>query len=451
MKNYSAQKGRDVKLLEYQDESASRISTHEQRIVFEVLAPEIERVAQALSHAYATEYAAINLPTDTALHDHIASVIVQKRSLRPTMMIVVGIGGSDLGIRAVHYAINGILYNETLPDMRLYFVDTTDTDTIVSVSKLMTKELQNNHAIIVTIISKSGTTTETIANADILLALLHTYAPERAHEYVVVITDRNSSLAAYAFEKRYTLLEIPTHVGGRYSVLSAVGLFPLGMIGIDIKQLCAGAAAMRDACISYDIEQNNAALKAILMYAHYHDDIRIHNMFLFDPSLESLGKWYRQLLAESIGKEYNRSEQVVHAGILPTVSVGSTDLHSVGQLYLAGPHDAFTTFIIANPRTSASMVGYDKQLTTLIPHIAGKSLEKITRAIAYGTQRAYRIQNLPFITLEIPEKSAWFIGQFLQASIMEIIYLGYLLDVNPFDQPQVELYKHETREILAHE
>jgi glucose-6-phosphate isomerase len=148
-------------------------------------------------------------------------------------------------------------------------------------------------------------------------------------------------------------------------------------------------------------------------------------------------------MGESIGKTND-------VGIIPTVSVGSTDLHSVGQLYLGGPSVIFTTFVLVEKNKSNLVLPRDHSFDSLVPHLQGKSFAMIMDAIIEGTQHAYRTAKRAYVTIALPEKSAYYMGQFMQLKMMEMVYLGFLLDVNPFDQPAVEQYKKETRRLLAH-
>ncbi len=414
------------------------------------LVPEIERIANAVDQNYLSEYASINLPADVQLVQTVQNVIQEKKALQPTMLIVIGIGGSNLGTIAVHEALYGKFYNEQRPDIKLYFADTVDSDYILDILLLVEQELEKQHNVIINVVSKSGTTTETIANFELFLQLLKQTHKTDYQNYIVVTTDKGSKLWDLAQDEGFACLEVPKNVGGRYSVFSAVGLFPLGFIGVDIEQLLAGARSIIPPCANIILEKNPAALSAALLYAHY-QDITIHDMFLFSVDLESIGKWYRQLMGESIGKEFNRTAKRVMVGITPTVSIGSTDLHSVAQLYLGGPRDKFTTFVLVEKNKSNLELPRFDEFEKLVAKIQGKSLSSIMNAILQGIQTAYSKNNRPFASIIMPEKSAWYVGQLLQWKMIEMMYLGYLLDVNPFDQPNVEAYKKETREILAHE
>ncbi|MGB8366767.1 MAG: hypothetical protein WCD44_00255, partial [Candidatus Babeliales bacterium] len=377
--------------------------------------------------------------------------VEEKRALQPTVLVVIGIGGSHLGTAAIHEALFGKFYNEQNPPIKVYFADTVDTDYIYDIILLVEQAIEEDHHVLINVVSKSGRTTETIANFEIFLYLLQHYRGINYHHYVVVTTDEDSPLWELAGEKKLTRLAIPKKVGGRYSVFSAVSLFPLALLGVNIDQLLAGARSIVSVATSLDIFNNMSALSAAILYRHYKNNITVHDSFLFPINLEGIGKWYRQLLGESIGKEYNKQGKKVNIGMTPTVSMGSADLHSVGQLYLGGPYNKFTTFITVQKSKSDVLVPNLHEFEQLVAHIQGKQLPLIMDAILQGVYTAYKKNKRPFVSIVLPEKSAYYIGQLLQFKMIEIMYLGYLLDINPFDQPQVELYKKETRKILAHE
>lgn len=415
------------------------------------LKPEINRLSMARDAGYNTPYASINLPFDVDCHAMVGALVQNKQSLKPTILVVIGIGGSHLGTLAVHQALNGTLYNEHNPKLKIYFVDTVDADYCAVIHTIAQAELQKGNAILVNLISKSGATTESIANFEIFVALLRKYKQETYAQYVVVTTDEGSRLMEFAKNHSFAFLPIPALVGGRYSVFSAVGLFPLAMLGIDIEQLCAGAQSMVAQSMQENFFENSAAISASILAHHYKQGYSIHDTFLFALDFEGLGRWYRQLMGESIGKEFNQAHEKVDVGMTPTVSLGSTDLHSVGQLYLGGPRDKVTTFVILETFKNLMSVPQYPEYENLVGHIQGKTLSSIMHAIVGGVKNAYTKKLLPFLTITIPTKSPFYIGQFLQMKMIEIMYMGYLLRVNPFDQPNVESYKQETREILSHE
>jgi len=414
------------------------------------LAPEIGRLRDVRADGYETPYASINLPGDVQQRAIAKQLAQEKLRLRPTVLVVVGIGGSNLGTLAVYEALRNLYDNDKLLPLKIYFADTVDSDAIGRLLDVLDRELRSGNKIIINVVSKSGRTTETIANFEILYELLCRHAGSAAPDQVVVTTDEGSDLWHLAGDEKFARLAVPKHVGGRYSVFSAVGLFPLALCGIDVDELCAGAARGLDLSTSEDLFANPAALRAALLCAHYQRGIRIHDTFVFSVDLEGVGRWYRQLMGESIGKAHDRKGSEVHMGITPTVSVGSTDLHSVGQLYLGGPYDRLTTFVGVERNTNEPVVPDLPKYDKLVANIQGRTLASIMDAILAGVQRAYEGGKRPFMTMMLPGKSPWYIGQLLQVHMVEIMYLGCLLNVDPFDQPQVELYKRETREILSH-
>lgn len=409
------------------------------------LSSEINTISQARTQQYESPYASINLSFDHKMIKEVNELAQKKLTLNPQAIIVIGIGGSSLGTIAVLEALRGKFYNDH-QKIKFYCIETVDSDTTSHVFNLTENILKNGNTILLNVVSKSGTTTETIANFKVFLSLLKKYYPHNYHEYIVTTTDKDSALYKESIKHNFSVLIIPTLVGGRYSVFSAVGLFPLIMCGINCQKLLEGAAH----AVNFNISHSNinpAALSASILYNLYAQNYKTHDTFLFSVDLESLGKWYRQLLGESIGKEYNNENKQVHIGIDPTVSIGSNDLHSVGQFYLAGPHTIFTTFVTVENNKTTIVVPHT-QLETLVPMTDGIEFSTIMDAIFHGTTIAYAKNKLPFVTFTLPEKAEFYIGQFMQIKMIEIMYLGFLFNINPFDQPNVELYKKETKNIL---
>lgn len=363
----------------------------------------------------------INLPFDTEYIEEIMACAQQKKALNPTAVLLIGIGGSNLGACAVYEALRGKYYNENAQAFNaplFYCADTLDVDKNTTLKNILEKILQCGENILIISGTKSGSTTETTLNTEFFIALLKKYRPENYHDYVVMITDKDSTVWHTAQQEGYAKLAIPKNVGGRFSVLSAVGLFPLAMLNVDISALCAGARAVTDHCLSSF--ENDAAISAAVVWSHYQKGIIVHDSFLFDAGFETLGKWYRQLMAESLGKDGK--------GILPTVSMGTVDLHSMAQLYFAGPSIRCTTFFPAIIRESTTMA-------------------HVQNVIFEGVQAAYAQAKLPFMTLNV-EKNEKALGALLQFKMLEIVYLGHCMQVNAFNQPQVELYKQEVRKLL---
>lgn len=388
----------------------------------------------------------INLLQDQSLQKQIINLVKEKGGRKLKYIIVVGIGGSNLGAKAMydaHYGFFDILEPKRFP--KIIFADTTHPEFMAKLQILIKNEIKTKEEILINAISKSGNTTETLANIEILWQLLSRFTKTPA-ERLVITTDFESKFWQLAKDKNISTLTIPNMVGGRFSVFSAVGLFPLALAGIDTMEFTAGAHDMLKRCLSEELT-NPALISAVAMVKNYTNNKNIFDSFFFNPELESLGKWYRQLLGESLGKEESLLHDRVAIGLSPTVSIGSTDLHSVGQLYLGGPKDKFTTFIFAE-KTKNEIKTPNKLSFPLVQGIDGIELQKIRSAILDGVKSAYRKKNLPFLSLTFPDLSERSIGGFMQFKLMEIMFLGQLLKVNAFDQPNVELYKQETKRLL---
>lgn len=412
------------------------------------LTREITCMANSSVTGYADERGAINLCLDNQAMGNVKSLINEKKKLHPRYVVVVGVGGSSMGTKAVQELVLGKLHNQVHSAPHILYAETVDPDSIGCICQLIRSVLEQNENVLVNIVSKSGETTETIANAMILLDILKKYKANH-NECVVITTDKDSKLWKVAEKLNIDALEIPQKIGGRYSVFSPVGLFPLGFLGVDIQGLLKGGSFMRQKCLDANIWENPSILSAIITYAHYLQGKNINDMFFFAVDFESLGKWYRQLMAESLGKESILGDEKRLVGITPTVSIGSLDLHSMAQLFLGGPFDKLTTFVSLKRYNISRFVPPHQGFNNLVKNIPGKSLEEIMDAILEGVKIAYTKQRRPFLEVILPDRSEKSLGQFIQFKMMEIMYLGALLKVNPFTQPRVEDYKRETRKILA--
>ena len=366
----------------------------------------------------------VNVPFDTDYQAKIMAAAREKKNLKPKLILLIGIGGSNLGTLAVHEALNGLYYNDLTQGPLFYCADAVDVDSLYALHMIVEKVLQRDEQVLLIVVSKSGTTTETAANAQLFCDLLKRYRPDDYHKYMVAITDKDSFLWRQATTIGCQILEVPQQVGGRFSVFTAVALFPLALLGIDIEQLCAGA---RLACE----DDEAAAQRAIWLFDGMQKNL-IHDLFIFDASWAAVGAWYRQLIAESLGKN---AQDV----IIPTIST-AVDLHSQIQLYFGGPAIRQTIFLIAEPQYDLKLQGstfFDKK----------RSLTEVQKVIEKGVQQAYQQAGLRYTTMTV-QKNAAAVGHWLQSAMLTTVYLGHLMKVNVFDQPQVELYKKEIRALL---
>ncbi len=398
------------------------------------------------AEVYETVYSFLRLSNDRVLVEEVLLAVRKHAARKPRLMIIVGIGGSNLGIRAIQEALLGCRYNATEPELKVYYADSVDTVAMAELLLIIKVVLDRGHEVICVIITKSGTTTETVANAQLITTLLEQERPLSYKKSIVIITDKNSIMHRIAVAEKIDYLLIPRNVGGRFSVFSSVGLFPLAMLNIKIEELLSGASYALE-CLKSDISANISAQSAVNAYLHYVHGRSINDFFIFDQSLAYLGGWYRQLVGESLGKKNYQRHPV---GITPTISLGTNDLHSVGQLYLGGPNDKYTTFlrVAYHPQDLVVPQGI---FSSAAPWVEKKSLGCIKEAIFRGVTDAYRERERPFVILNLPEITPFWLGVLLQMKMIEIIYLGLLLEVDPFDQPDVEAYKTTTQRILSNE
>lgn len=395
----------------------------------------LQKVAEADNYMY--DESSINLPFDEKILEKVIYLKQKYVSKNLKYVIDIGIGGSNLGTKAIYDALYGyfdIIEPDRFP--KIIFADTNDPAFLVKLVKFLKNNAKSPEEYILNAISKSGNTTETLVNLDILIGEI-----PQAKERLVVTTTYNSDLWKTARGLDIDCLPIPNKVGGRYSVFSAVGIFPLACIGLDIAELLKGAMEARKVCIEDRILKNPAALSAITLFINYKKGKLINDNFFFHPELESLGKWYRQLLAESIGKNGQ--------GITPTVSLGSVDLHSMGQLYLDGIKDKVFNFVSARKHHLDIKVP-DTSILDLkeMQVIENKKASDIMNAVLAGVKLAYLKLDIPFMEIILDDISPKGLAQFLQFKMIEVMYLGALMGVDTFNQPAVELYKKETRKIL---
>lgn len=393
----------------------------------------------------------INLVSDEDIFDSIIEAKNKLYSPKLKYIIVIGIGGSNLPAKAVYDAFYGFYENvESNRFPRIIFVDTVNQIFLFKIKNFLRTSINNLDELAIIISSKTGKTLETAVNTNIIISNLLSVWGDDVWSKVAVVCDENSDFWQTAVAKKIVAVPIPKKVGGRFSVFGPSGLLPLMLKGIDVEAMRKEAVAIRDKCLNKNIEDNPAALSAIILYELNKQGKTISDTFFFNPELESLGKWYRQLLGESIGKEETVDGEIKNVGITPTVSIGSTDLHSVAQLYFAGPKNRMTTFVFAQEKEIKEIsLSNDKLYESLLSPIGEKTAGEITEAIYKAVKKSYEIKEMPFVEILLDDISPKSIGGFLQFKMMEIMYLGKLFNINTFDQPNVELYKGETKKLLS--
>ncbi|MFH1247390.1 MAG: hypothetical protein V1644_03340 [Candidatus Micrarchaeota archaeon] len=352
------------------------------------------------------------------------------------LVVVIGIGGSNLGCQAVCEAVLGSNYN-LFSKKKLLWLDAINSDSLLTVKKAMSQTRPKKTLLIV--ISKSGNNTEPIANFQIVY---------KKGTSVVVISENNSKLHGLAIANDFHFLHVPKKLSGRYSVFSNVGLFPLAVMGVDVKKLLAGAAAGAVDAFSPNAEKNPVAVLAALLYLHCKKRKRcISENLFFANNLEHVGKWYRQLLAESIGKEKNLVGKIVNEGITPVVAT-AVDLHSQAQLYFGGPDNRFYSVTTVQQQKSFA-IPVLKGAREVVSVIQGKGTSQVSRAIEIGFKKSLVNHCRPFVEFNLREINEEELGYYMQVQMIAVMLLAHLLNVNPFDQPNVEDYKIETKRQLS--
>uniref|UniRef100_UPI004057A10F glucose-6-phosphate isomerase n=1 Tax=Alistipes sp. TaxID=1872444 RepID=UPI004057A10F len=377
----------------------------------------------------------VNLPSsiDKAQLDAVNSCAARLRA-KADVVICIGIGGSYLGAKAVLDAMSNpfdLLHAERKNPTVLFAGQNISEDYM---AELM--EAVKGHSIATIVISKSGTTTEpAIAFRIIKEEIEKRYGKEEARERIVAITDKaRGALKTLATDEGYTTFVIPDDVGGRFSVLTPVGLLPLAVGGVDIEALVAGAKSMEQATAEgVAFEDNLAAQYAATRYALYNSGKKIEILGSYEPKLQNINEWWKQLYGESEGKDGK--------GIFPASVTLTADLHSMGQYIQEGERTLFETIIsVEKPAHEVKVESDDANLDGL-NFLAGKRLHEINKMAELGVQLAHIDGGVPNILIQIPAINAQAIGALLYFFEKACGISGYMLGVNPFNQPGVEAYK----------
>ncbi len=399
---------------------------------------------------YALPEASLRLPFDTTLLKKSQTLAVKLAGPNLMYILVIGIGGSNLGAKAVYEAASGTLDAHMPFAPKMLFADTCSPELLADMTELLLGELSHREELIIIITSKSGTTTETIVNASVLVSALQEKFGSLA-DRIVCITDEGSPLWLVGEKQKFHLLPIPKMVGGRYSVFSPAGIFPLACAGLEVDALLRGAQAVISDCVERGGESDAFALAEDILSVHKEGTV-IFDLFLFHPELEGLGKWYRQLFAESIGKEMTIDGVKTTHRMVPTASVGSTDLHSVEQMNLADPKLSFSTLVRAHaPHWEHQFLANDSVFAPLVPGAAHRAPCEILDAIYKSVGDTYRARGVSFGEVTLSSLDPESIGALLQFEMCMVMHLARLLNINAFDQPNVEEYKNTTRRILGGE
>ena len=356
-------------------------------------------------------------------------------------VVVLGIGGSALGNIALQTALNSPYHNLVPPPglPRLFVLDNIDPDLVGEFLDRF-----DPASCLFNVISKSGTTAETMSQFLIFRdRLIERLGGSGHRDHVVVTTDERSGVLREIVNREgYASFVVPDGVGGRYSVLSPVGLLSSALVGIDVKGLAAGAAAMEDACAGDDLERNPALLVAALQWAMQAKKRKpIAVTFAYSHRLAGLADWYAQLLAESLGKRRSKAGKDVFAGPTPVRAVGVTDQHSQVQLYAEGPFDKWFTFLAVDRSDHSVPIPGAYEDLEAVSYLGGRTMNELFEAEREGTRIALTEAGRPNVSIHFPSVTPHTVGQYLYLMELAVAVMGEHYGVDAFDQPGVEAGK----------
>ncbi len=352
-------------------------------------------------------------------------------------LVVCGIGGSYLGARCAIEALNG-LYPKNGVEI-VYLGQTLSPNYIVQ-----TLEYLKNKKFAVNVISKSGTTTETSIAFRLLKKLLvEKYGEENASKAIFATTDKaRGALKQEAIEKGYETFIIPDDIGGRYSVITAVGLLPIAVAGGDIKALLKGANDARIAFDNDDLDNNICYKYAVCRNYFYKNNRQVELFVTYEPHHSQIGEWLKQLFGESEGKDKK--------GLLPDSVTFSTDLHSLGQFIQQGSPVLFETVVRVKETSNDIVMKEEKDNLDGLNYLAGKKLSFVNEKAFEGTLKAHEEDGkVPNIVITMDKMDSYNLGYLFYFFMRACAMSAYLMDINPFNQPGVEIYKHNMFVLLG--
>jgi glucose-6-phosphate isomerase len=356
--------------------------------------------------------------------------------------VVLGIGGSALGNTALASALNHP-YHNLLPSAqrqgrpRLFVLDNVDPDQFAGFLSVVDLD-----RTLFNVITKSGSTAETMAQFLIVRKALSDRVGRSHVDRIVCTTDpREGELRKIVESEGYRSFDIPPGVGGRFSVLSPVGLLSAAITGIDISALLAGAAYADALCNEPDVWRNPAYMNAVLHYVGYQRGRTISVMMPYSHALRDVADWYRQLWAESLGKEKDLDGNVVHVGPNPVKALGVTDQHSQMQLYQEGAFDKIITFIAVSKFKHEVPIPSGFPESPGVNYLGGHSLNELMEVEREGNTISLTRAQRPNVTFTLPEVNPFTVGQFLYLLEMQTAMIGELFRINTYDQPGVEAGK----------
>jgi len=359
------------------------------------------------------------------------------------VLLVVGIGGSYLGARAAIEFLNHSFYNVVSKEVRntpeIYFVGNSISSTYIK--HLM--DVIGDRDFSINMISKSGTTTEPAIAFRVFKEILENkYGKEEAAKRIYATTDKaRGALKNLATEEGYETFVVPDDVGGRFSVLTAVGLLPIAVSGADIDELMKGAQAAREEALQAPFAENSALQYAAIRNILLRKGKCIEVLANYEPSVHYISEWWKQLYGESEGKDGK--------GIFPASVDLTTDLHSMGQFIQDGSRNLYETVLAVETSKEEILMKEEPVDLDGLNYLAGKSVDFINKSAMNGTMLAHTDGNVPNLVIHIPEQTEYYLGQLFYFFEFACGVSGYILGVNPFDQPGVESYKKNMFALLG--
>ncbi|MCE5324971.1 MAG: glucose-6-phosphate isomerase [Planctomycetaceae bacterium] len=391
------------------------------------------------------------LPTRRDYRDAVMALVDRYRA-NTTDLVVLGIGGSALGNIALQAALNPATYNlagdKVRGGPRLFVLDNVDPALIHDTLKIVRRRLKTT---LVNVISKSGETAETASQFMIFREELKKKLGGEYAQRIVATTDLSKgTLHDIATAEGYPMLAVPDDVGGRFSVLSPVGLFSAAMCGIDIDALLAGAAAMRTRLEQTDWRANIGCVLAAITYLSFARKGKpMHVMMPYSNRLYLLADWYRQLWAESLGKNVDRQNAPVVVGPTPIKALGTTDQHSQVQLYREGPNDKLTIFLEVEKHPANVRVPKSFGDIAGLAYLGGAAMGKLLNAEKLATEFAMAKSLRPTVTLRFDEITPTSVGEFIYLFEYVTSLAGELFNIDAYNQPAVELGKKATFALMG--
>lgn len=386
----------------------------------------------------------IDLPVDYD-KDEFARIqkAAQKIQSDSEVLLVIGIGGSYLGARAAIEFLRHGFYNSVSKEIRktpeIYYCGNSLSGTYLK--QLI--EVVGDRDFSVNIISKSGTTTEPAVAFRIFKEMLENkYGKEEAAKRIYATTDKaKGALKNLATEEGYETFVVPDDVGGRFSVLTAVGLLPIAVSGADITKLMEGAADMRQTCLNKDFAENDSLKYAAIRNILLRKGKSVEILCNYEPSLHYVSEWWKQLFGESEGKDQK--------GLFPASVDLTTDLHSMGQFIQDGSRIMFETVLNVEKTSREIVIEKEDEDLDGLNYLAGKTMDFVNKCAMNGTILAHTDGNTPNLRVDIPEQTPFYLGELFYFFEFACGLSGYMLGVNPFNQPGVESYKKNMFALLG--